>query len=479
MATLDLFPNLGKFTVTQFVTPTLRLTPEAARELALAQRILTAVGTAVAAVDVGVTPAGGISSVNVQAALVELDTEKADAAGLATSLAGKQPADATLTALAGMATAADKLSYWSGVDVAALTDFTPLARTLLAGTTAALMRGTLGLGTLATQTGTFSGTSSGTNTGDQTITLTGDVTGSGAGSFAATVAPNAITYAKMQDVSAASVLLGRGAGAGAGDPQEITLGTGLTMTGTTLSAAGGGSGTVTSVSVTTANGFAGTVATPTTTPAITLTTSVTGLLKGNGTAISAAAAGTDYVAPGGALGTPSSGTLTNASGLPIATGVSGLAAGVAAFLATPSSANMAAMVTDETGTGANVFATAPDLTNAKVAGNIYFQQSTPPSKSAAALLTGAEVMTGLIQYTGSAASLTLPTGSTLDASVVVGLLGDRAFEFSVVNTGSGAVTLIANTGLTLVGSMVVANGASGQFRMRKTGAALYTLYRTA
>jgi len=44
-----------------------------------------------------------------------------------------------------------------------------------------------GLGTLATQSGTFSGTSSGTNTGDQTITLTGDVTGSGTGSFAATV----------------------------------------------------------------------------------------------------------------------------------------------------------------------------------------------------------------------------------------------------------------------------------------------------
>lgn len=53
----------------------------------------------------------------------------------------------------------------------------------------------------------------------------------------------------------------------------------------------GGSGTVTSVSVASANGFAGTVATATTTPAITLTTSITGILKGNGTAISAAVAG--------------------------------------------------------------------------------------------------------------------------------------------------------------------------------------------
>lgn len=54
-------------------------------------------------------------------------------------------------------------------------------------------------------------------------------------------------------------------------------------------ATGTASGTVTSVSVVTANGFAGTVATATSTPAITLTTSVTGVLKGNGTAISAAA----------------------------------------------------------------------------------------------------------------------------------------------------------------------------------------------
>ena len=86
----------------------------------------------------------------------------------------------------------------------------------------------------------------------------------------------------------------------------------------------GGSGTVTDVSVVSANGLAGTVATSTTTPAITLSTTVTGVIKGNGTALSAATAGTDYVAPGGALGTPSSGTLTNTTGLPLTTGVTGL-----------------------------------------------------------------------------------------------------------------------------------------------------------
>ena len=55
-----------------------------------------------------------------------------------------------------------------------------------------------------------------------------------------------------------------------------------------------GSGSVTTVSVVSANGLAGTVANATTTPAITLSTTITGLLKGNGTAISAATSGTDY-----------------------------------------------------------------------------------------------------------------------------------------------------------------------------------------
>lgn len=69
-----------------------------------------------------------------------------------------------------------------------------------------------------------------------------------------------------------------------------------------LASESGTSGTVSTVSVASANGFAGTVANPTTTPSITLTTSITGLLKGNGTAISAATAGTDYQAAISATG---------------------------------------------------------------------------------------------------------------------------------------------------------------------------------
>lgn len=141
--------------------------------------------------------------------------------------------------------------------------------------------------------------------------------------------------------------------------------------GSTLSGGGGGgSGTVTSVSVVSTHGFTGTVATATTTPAITLSTSITGFLQGDGTSISAAttsgsgstlvlATSPTLVTP--LLGVPTSGTLTNCSGLPISTGVSGLGTGVATFLATPSSANLASAVTDETGSGALVFGTSPTL----------------------------------------------------------------------------------------------------------------------
>jgi hypothetical protein len=102
---------------------------------------------------------------------------------------------------------------------------------------------------------------------------------------------------------------------GASGIKEIRAGSGITVDNSvlgypTISATGSGSGTVTDVSIVSANGLAGTVATSTTTPAITLSTTVNGLVKGNGTALSAAVANTDYQVPITLTTTGSSGAAT-------------------------------------------------------------------------------------------------------------------------------------------------------------------------
>ena len=110
----------------------------------------------------------------------------------------------------------------------------------------------------------LTGTSSGTNTGDQAIVLSGDVSGSGSTGITTTIGANAVSYAKMQAISASSKLLGSTASGTA--VAEITLGTNLSMTGSTLNAAGGGGGgTVTSVGV---SGAGLGVTNPNTTPVI-------------------------------------------------------------------------------------------------------------------------------------------------------------------------------------------------------------------
>ncbi|MBR1230198.1 hypothetical protein JQ600_35475 [Bradyrhizobium sp. AUGA SZCCT0176] len=90
-----------------------------------------------------------------------------------------------------------------------------------------------------------------------------------------------------------------------------------------------------------------------------------------------------------ALGTPSAATLTNATGLPISTGVSGLGTGIAGWLATPSSANLATALTDETGSGAAVFGTAPTLSNAIVGTQSPGDNSTKAASTAYADALGA------------------------------------------------------------------------------------------
>jgi hypothetical protein len=74
---------------------------------------------------------------------------------------------------------------------------------------------------------------------------------------------------------------------------------------------------------------------------------------------------------------------------------------------------------------------------------------------------------------------TPPTGTVLDAATTLAV--NESFDFSVINTGaSNAFTISVGGGVagcTLVGNMVVALSSSGRFRVRKTAAATYTIYR--
>lgn len=193
---------------------------------------------------------------------------------LGSSLASTyQPLDSELTALAGTVAAANKLPYFDSTTTATTTDLTLTGRNIIGAASQAAAQTALGLGTAATQNATLTGnpTVSGTNSGDQNtfstvrvsgqsdvvadatadvltfvagtnITLTtdaasdtvtiaasgggisdgdkGDITVSASGATW-TIDAQAVTYGKIQNVTATDRLLGRST-AGAGSIEEIT-----------------------------------------------------------------------------------------------------------------------------------------------------------------------------------------------------------------------------------------------------------------
>ena len=149
-----------------------------------------------------------------------------------------------------------------------------------------------------------------------------------------------------------------------------------------------------------------------------------------------------------ALGTPASGVLTNCTGLPVATGVSGLGTGVATFLATPSSANLRTALTDETGTGSAVFATTPTLVT--------------PVLGAA---TGTSISLSSFSAV-SAAAPTIASATTIAPTTPIAFVSGTTAVVNItaaapISTGGGAITLIP-TGIftwTTAGNIALAGTA--------------------
>jgi hypothetical protein len=118
-------------------------------------------------------------------------------------------------------------------------------------------------------------------------------------------------------------------------------------------------------------------------------------------------------------------------------------------------------------------------------------QGAPAAKTTSVTLTAAELLAGIVtgnQGASGAAAYTLPLASAMDTAFP-SLQVDEGFDFFVINLSTVAaedITMTTNTGWTLVGNMLVIEsaagnpaGSNGHFRVRKTGASLYSLYRVA
>ena len=216
----------------------------------------------------------------------------------------------------------------------------------------------------------------------------------------------------------------------------------------TWAAPSGSGGTVTSVSVVSANGLAGTVATATSTPAITLSTTVTGILQGNGTAISAASttgSGSVVLATSPTLVTPALGTPSALVG----TNITGTAAGLTAGTVT-TNANLTGDVTS-VGNATTLVATTNATITTLSALSLPYSQITGAPTALTPISQNITLVSGDItnQYVDLAHAISGASASVNSAelSVVGGPVQQKTVDYTVSLTGgAGGVTRISFAG---------------------------------
>jgi hypothetical protein len=117
--------------------------------------------------------------------------------------------------------------------------------------------------------------------------------------------------------------------------------------------------------------------------------------------------------------------------------------------------------------------------NPIVSGQLY-EYASVVNYSGATTLTVADLKVKVIRNTGAAANWTTPTGTEMDTGYLAGALPvDYGTTFSIVNEGSGTITVVAGTDITLRGAATITAGASGLFRFRKTATNTFTITRIA
>jgi hypothetical protein len=114
--------------------------------------------------------------------------------------------------------------------------------------------------------------------------------------------------------------------------------------------------------------------------------------------------------------------------------------------------------------------------NLTVLGQQIVYAPTPSSISAVATLTNADILGIIINTTGTTYTVTMPLGTTLETLVSWSAV-NLGYDFSVINTATGVITIAINTGVTSLGSLTIAIAASAQFRIRRTAANTFVLYR--